>query len=488
VWLFLIGFLIVSACSKNKEEMTMSDIIKITPRLQAVFEKTKTVCFGRYMVDVPASATVIWGETDVPLGVSVYPNGQEYVAAMAEKFINQLKDEKAIYKNDIPLLISVDNVNEPKGKIVTGFDGFEAINGLKINGYFELESAGVVVDSRPLRDEQGETIAMIKNTIHNLRYREENEIPVEPGNCLKSAFLSNLPDLKDDDRGEIIRIGFRLKEFPDTHLSIFTGPSNPHYSESNSLKWQLEKVEKNLAAEDSNHPNLKTKYLRRGTRQIHEWHDGFEALSRTPELPDVHSFHEFAMDFKGTPFDLLKPYADIRMQAGVADNAAGATKAGLTDEEAIALWDKITSTIRVRPTNAVSVKGGFADTVQHRPLGELAATGRECPQTGWWESDEPASIDSERRRYMRAGDRMPHILAAVERSVWQKLKGERPSHRIATVWKLVSYDDPSTTHANIALQVLSVEESSARHAVEKDVSQSMAKPDQHETTSPKKEV
>jgi hypothetical protein len=34
-------------------------------------------------------------------------------------------------------------------------------------------------------------------------------------------------------------------------------------------------------------------------------------------------------------------------------------------------------------------------------------------------------------------------------SLWQKLKGEVPSYRTATVWKLVGYDDPPP-HADVA--------------------------------------
>jgi hypothetical protein len=36
---------------------------------------------------------------------------------------------------------------------------------------------------------------------------------------------------------------------------------------------------------------------------------------------------------------------------------------------------------------------------------------------------------------------MPHVVTIGEPSIWQKLKGERPSYRTATVWKLVSYND-----------------------------------------------
>jgi hypothetical protein len=37
---------------------------------------------------------------------------------------------------------------------------------------------------------------------------------------------------------------------------------------------------------------------------------------------------------------------------------------------------------------------------------------------------------------------MPHAVSLGEPSLWQKLKGERPSYRTATVWKLVGYGDP----------------------------------------------
>lgn len=422
-------------------------MIKSTPRLQNMFEKTKTVCFGRFLVDVPASTTVSWGEVDVPLGVSVYPGGVDEVKKLAQEFIVKLNSEKAIYKNYVPLLISVDDVSEPEGKIITGYEDFQSLDDLKINGYFKINNDGIVIDSRPLRDDKEATIAVIKSIARRLRNLRENEIPTEPGNCIEYAFLPDDLASKKENQGELIRIGFRLKEFPDTHLSIFVGPSNPHYEDSGSLKWQLEQLEKRLKAEDPNHPNLKTRYLRRGDRQIHDWVGGFEALSHTPDLPEAHSFHDFGMDFRGVPSDPYKPYADIRMQTGVADNVAGATKASLTDEEAMAVWDRITSTIRVRPTIAASAKAAEGGPGARRPLGELAATGRTCPQTGWWASDDAQGGS----QYVKVGDIMPHAITSGEPSLWQKFKGERPSYRTATVWKLVAYDDASA-HSTTATQ------------------------------------
>jgi hypothetical protein len=412
---------------------------KLTPRLEAMFEKTKTVCFGRFLVDVPASATVAWGDVSVPLGVDVYPDGVDEVKELEQKFIDKLKSEKNINQNYVPLLISIDSVNQPEGKIITGYEDFESINDIQINGYFRLHNDGIVIESRPLKDRKNQVIANIKSIARHLRRLPENEIPTEPGNCIEYAFLADDPTIVKENQGELIRIGFRLKEFPDTHLSIFVGPSNPYYDESDSLKWQLERLEKRLKAEDPNHPRLKTRYLRRGDRQIHDWVGGFEALSHTPDQPEAHPIHDFGMDFKGVPSDPYKPYLDIRMQTGVDDNVAGATKATLTDEEAVAVWDRITSTIRVRPTSTAPAK--TADRGPRRPLGELAATGRTCPQTGWWSPDVVPDKNGGGSQHIKAGDIMPHAITSGEPSLWQKLKGERPSARVATVWKLVGYDD-----------------------------------------------
>ena len=47
---------------------------------------------------------------------------------------------------------------------------------------------------------------------------------------------------------------------------------------------------------------------------------------------------------------------------------------------------------------------------------------------------------------------MPHVVSLGEPSIWQKLKGERPSYRTATVWKLVAYGEApvQASPANLA--------------------------------------
>lgn len=431
-------------CNHRSTQNGTPNMTALTPRLQAIFDRTKPVCFGRFVVDVPESALVVWGDTIVDLGIVIAPGGASQVNELARKFTEELKSTEAIYHDHVPLFLSEEHIDEPPGKIITGYEGFDAVNGLKINGYFSWGNDGIVIDALPLQQDRSEAVADIKSIAQRLRPRRDDEIPAEPGNCLEYGFLKDKLVAGAEPPVEHIRIGFRLKEFPDTHLSILVGPSNPYHSEGNSLEWQLARLEERQRAEDANHPMLKTVYFRRGPRQIHGWSNGWEAISRSPDQPGVYGTHDFAMDVQGVPKDVFRPYADIQMQTGVGDNAAGAVKPSLTDDEAVAVWDRITSSIRVRPTGMSA--GARAEPVPpRRPLGELAATGHPCPQAGWWEPGDTGLPLTGRRKRFKAGEPMPQVVMAGPQNWWQKIRGERPTFRAATVWRLVGYDEKAPT-------------------------------------------
>jgi hypothetical protein len=481
---FAAAVLLLTACDHKSKDWKTPNMTALTPRLKPVFEKTKTVCFGRFLVDVPASATVVWGQTIVPLTVSIYPNGVDEVKSLAQKFIDELKSKKAIYHDDVPLLISVDNVVQPEGKLITGYEGFDSVDDLKINGYFRLNNYGVVINARPLRDDKDGTIVLINSIARRLRQRAANEIPSEPGNCIEYAFLVDAPNPDKDDLLEHIRIGFRLKEFPDAHFSIYVAPSNPYNPEGDSLETQFKRILEDPASPEEKKVLAAIKFFRKTARQVHDWQTGYEVLMRSPDEDGSLAHHDFRMKFTGVPREVLKPYADIQFQTGVADNAAGATKPSLTDEEAIAVWDKITSTIRVRPTSAAPVKAADAGTPR-LPLGELAATGRVCPQSGMWESSAPGDIKGGARQHFKAGERMPHLISLGEPSVWQKLKGERPSYRTATVWKLVDYGD-APGGADVAAQTPTIAQAFPEDVAAKGAAGGTTEGNRNEQTPPQK--
>ena len=44
-----------------------------SPRIETLFAKTKPVCFGRFVIDVPETAQVVWGPSQVNDDISSYP-------------------------------------------------------------------------------------------------------------------------------------------------------------------------------------------------------------------------------------------------------------------------------------------------------------------------------------------------------------------------------------------------------------------------------
>ena len=77
----------------------MPEVAKLSPRLQALFSKTKLVCFGRYALEVPQEAKLNWGPVAFPAPINVIEGDavtvQRYVAKDIERIKNNSVDSKS---------------------------------------------------------------------------------------------------------------------------------------------------------------------------------------------------------------------------------------------------------------------------------------------------------------------------------------------------------------------------------------------------------
>ncbi len=71
VAVFLVASSLLAGCEPHPSTCKKANMTALSPRLQPLFEKTKTVCFGRFLIDVREITRVVWGTTDVPLGVAL---------------------------------------------------------------------------------------------------------------------------------------------------------------------------------------------------------------------------------------------------------------------------------------------------------------------------------------------------------------------------------------------------------------------------------
>ena len=417
----------------------------LSPRLQPLFEKKRTVCFGRFLMEVPAAADIIYGPVEAETPIQYFEGDGDKVAEhLAARLAEVENERKFLLKDDIaelPLFGKVIDGARPGQKIVFGSKnqaGYAVYSFIPIGRDLFVQHINSILPD--------EDIVGVFNTVAiHLQKRPEEQIPAEPGSCIEGGFLP----LKLER--EWVAVGIRMKEFPDVHLSIDVHKNLERLRLGSSLKLLREEAKASAEANGLGAVFAQTKILREHPRELGTW-KGHESAVRTPAFKDDKSVHEFRFHSLGAMHDPLQPELDIRFDTGLKGNRKGGVNPSLTDEEALALWDKLITTIRVRlPSDATPV----VSTVPKVPLASLARTGEVCPQSGWWECTRHKAIDGGSRRLLKAGEPMPQVQLLGKFRLWQKLVVAQTG-QIATVWKLFAYDDepaPNATGEELLAQV-----------------------------------
>jgi len=409
---------------------------EVPPRLQSLFEKTRTVCFGRFLIQVPTTAVVVYGPADVEVPIVFYEGGAKNLENLIVKRLSEIEEEKKyLLKDDIrrlPLFGKIINGATPGQKIV--FGSKDQV-GYAIYSYIPIGKDLFVQNHNSALPEEDQ-VPMFNRIAEHIRSRTEDEIPAEPGVCIEGGFIPLTMER------EWIKLGIRLSEFPDVHLSIDAHKNLERLRKSNSPILLREQAKEIAEADGLGHIFARAKVLRQRGRQLSTW-EGEELALRTPEYKDEKSVHEFRFHSVGGRNDPLRPELDVRLDTGVKDNSKGQVNPSLTDEEALILWDKLISTIRVRQPSDATLP-----PKPKVPLASVVRTGEPCPQTGWWECTETQKIQGSKRRLLMAGEPMPLAVLASGSGLWKKLTSRGSAHEAATAWKLVAYgDDPATTSA-----------------------------------------
>lgn len=127
------------------------------------------------------------------------------------------------------------------------------------------------------------------------------------------------------------------------------------------------------------------------------------------------------------------------MSTGLDGNKIGGKPPSLSDAEAVALWDKLTGSIRARPT--APAKHANAPP----PLGTTAFAGETCPQEGWWDCGEEGNgieTVNGRRQFFQLRDHLAQATLFRRPTLLQRMGGTTPSFQLSTptMWTLVAYN------------------------------------------------
>lgn len=347
VWLDLltlfVAVMFLKANAHYKYTYTRPNMTQLSSRISPIFEKTKPVCFGRLIIEVPATATVVYGPADVDFRIAYIPDEAQRIAEHVAKEVEKFEKDRPILRGlnaaDFAMYGKVIDGVVPGQKLVFGSMSFAD---LTIVSFIPLGKDLYIQDGGSPFNQIKKYVAILNNSARNLRLRAENEIPTESGLCVEGGFARSEYDF------EKASIGIRLKEFPDVHFSIESLKNGDHLVESDDIE-ELIKDAQEVTPHGPGTWYSKIDFLRRGQRQIAHW-KGSEVLAHLPPQKTATESHEFHFTSNGAVNDRLYTRLDIQLDTGVKDNRKGAVHPSLNDAEAVALWDKLVSTLQIRPT------------------------------------------------------------------------------------------------------------------------------------------
>jgi hypothetical protein len=368
-WFYLIALLAAIACagswaaSQARSLRDRSEVARMTTNM-------KTVCVGRYLVDVPAQAKVSMSRERID-GFAI-----ETAEESEEEFCTRVSTREA----EIKALGADAGPDGPSGLVeardlrIPDMIGRTLVFGRKHSHGFEqgrrVDIEWVSVESHAHTD--GLSVSLSANYVDKedaiaaeallgrVRLRAQNRVPTVPGFCISHAVLAEPLPLH---KTEHIAMHIGLPGYPDLAMTLFSMPGG---GSDPSLVARSTRMDA-LVMPDS---MLRISKLRSGRRIINGM-IGEEVLFRAREF-NLTTTYGFSWETAGTADDPLQPYLALELQTGMSAHADGRPSGSTLHEDALlSLWDRIASSIRPRiaPTSTSSGTQTAAQPhiAQHQP-------------------------------------------------------------------------------------------------------------------------
>lgn len=315
------------------------EVRKMDERIAAM--PMKSVCVGRFVLDVPQHSVVTYRPATVA--------GWE-ISTVREKDedfelrLQQKEDLLAASKNerDGPSLEVVHKVRSDEVSGTIFMYGRRWV-GL-IRGGKEVISESVTIDasvrSKGISYEfkallrRPEQLARLEKMLGQIQAVDETEIPLNAGFCFDRGLLRDPIPVEDHEYASLF---LGTQEHPDLAISLSTFAGG---SPSQTLleRHQASSIQREYASRFHD--------LRVGARVINGLH-GQEVLQRVDEFSGV-KLHDFMWESIADQGDVFRPKLTLELGTGLGRPGAP-VNSSLSDVEALALWERISSSLRPRP-------------------------------------------------------------------------------------------------------------------------------------------
>ncbi len=150
-----------------------SGVPPISARVTRLFTKTKTICVGRFLIDVPQESKVVYGPTSLPWSITSYPGKGDSMDTLIAERLGELDAEKAWASGPLSdsdtFVGKMINGTMPSQKIIFGVSkGSSRI--YRIDSYVKLNGDLFIQQADPISEHQDsyKSWPAIYSTIYSL--------------------------------------------------------------------------------------------------------------------------------------------------------------------------------------------------------------------------------------------------------------------------------------------------------------------------------
>ena len=315
--------------------------------------KMETWAVGRYLIDVPQGADVEYaqGYRGAGADVEVFP----CLVSQAKKLVHDRIDEldgtihlkggtlleKYLESKTIPYTWIIYRWDDRtyKGDVLD-VDAYHLKRSTELHDSFSTNTYLFKFDSvsGPTDTEMIDRQHKLEDLFRRIRIRDNRVIPTEPGFCMAYSFMPGEP--LDGKHSEAASITFAVPGHPDIFVRYENQVVTPTTAAGQKLLDRTAERDKNPLFSA-----LTIDKLRARERAVGPLH-GQECLEMAKEkgLWDL----QFLWEFRGEGNSWQKPAMSLEM---TNSRTAGSTAPlSMTKEEAMALWDIMVDSLRIRPT------------------------------------------------------------------------------------------------------------------------------------------
>jgi Tle cognate immunity protein 4 C-terminal domain/Tle cognate immunity protein 4 N-terminal domain len=306
----------------------------------------KTVCIGRYLLDIPAQAEFTLGSADIS-EVTLVREARPSVNQLA--FENKLKVKEEELRalphktegTQLKEVFSYENNN--KQRFFLRRSDEKDVRTLGIEGLVRADETEYKVIRGTSTEYLNEGKKIVSDVSRALQSRPDNSIPISPGFCISGAIMQ-IDGKRADGYSESVAGGFKLEDWSLsfgilTETSLASEPGQMLFDRMDKGLKLAEKLPGGL-------PGGAPKAIRRGLTQV----DG----RKGQELIDT--FTEKGISYLNAEAEIYGdgssklPTFELSMTVTKAEKPDPSDKRKvMSQEEALALWDVVLKSIRPRP-------------------------------------------------------------------------------------------------------------------------------------------